>query len=298
MKKLLTTLLSLTIALVPLHVAQANDQKILAIIDTTIDSNKIPSVIYEACFAQSGADTSCPNGSGFMEGKGSANLQRVPASGSVSNFNHGTTMTQTALLTSPEVKIVFVRIAHITTNGSMGVSNPESISRAVEWVSKNASKYSIDAVSISQSFTSATNLLRCTNDTTIINAVSSLNNQSIPVFASTGNDRLTDRVGFPSCVSGVIGVGALAWSKNTKLPADYTIMNPVTNGWNPVTKTGVPGLDIVAQGEQEIGSVQHTGTSVANVIAASLYVNKNTDKNVTKFIGNFSKVLTYPYISK
>jgi len=290
MKKLLTTLLSITIALVPLHVAQANDQKVLAIIDTTIDSNKIPSVIYEACFAQSGSDTSCPNGSGFMEGKGAANLQRVPASGSVSNFNHGTTMTQTALLTSPEIKIVFVRIAHITPNGSMGVSNPESISRAVEWVSKNASKYSIDAVSISQSFTTATHLLRCTNDTTIINAVSSLNNQSVPVFASTGNDRLTDKVGFPSCVSGVIGVGALAWSKNTKLPADYTVMNPVTNRG--------PGLDVVAQGEQQIGSVQYTGTSIASAIAASLYVNKNTDRNVNNFIGTFSKVLTYPYISK
>ena len=291
MKKLLTTLLSLTIALVPLHVAQANDQKVLAIIDTTIDSNKIPSVIYEACFAQSGSDTSCPNGSGFMEGKGSANLQRVPASGSVSNFNHGTTMTQTALLTSPEIKIVFVRIAHITPNGSMGVSNPESISRAVEWVSKNASKYSIDAVSISQSFTTANNLLRCTNDTTIINAVSSLNNESVPVFASTGNDRLTDKVGFPSCVSGVIGVGALAWSKKTnKFPADYTIMDPVTNRG--------PGLDVVAQGEQQIGSVQYNGTSIACAIAASLYVNKNTDRNVNNFIGTFSKVLTYPYISK
>ena len=291
MKKLLTTLLSLTIALVPLHVAQANDQKVLAIIDTTIDSNKIPSVIYEACFAQSGSDTSCPNGSGFMEGKGSANLQRVPAPGSLSNFNHGTVMTQTALLTSPEIKIVFVRIAHITPTGSMGVSNAESISKAVEWVSKNASKYSIDAVSISQSFTTANNLLRCTNDTTIINAVSSLNNESVPVFASTGNDRLTDKVGFPSCVSGVIGVGALAWSKKTnKLPADYTIMDPVTNRG--------PGLDVVAQGEQQIGSVQYNGTSIACAIAASLYVNKNTDRNVNNFIGTFSKVLTYPYISK
>ena len=290
MKKLITTLLSLTIALVPLQLAQANDQKVLAIIDTTIDSNKIPSVIYEACFAQSGANTSCPNGAGFMEGKGSANLQIVPAKGSTNAFNHGSVMTQTALLTSPEVKIVFVRIAHITSNGSMGVSNPESIAKAVDWVSKNASKYSIDAVSISQSFTTATNLLRCTSDSVIINAVSSLNNQSIPVFAATGNDRLTDKVGFPSCVSGIIGVGALAWSKNTKLPADYTIMSPVTNRG--------PGLDIVAQGEQEIGTVQHTGTSVATAIAASLYVSKNTDKNVNNFISNFTKVLTYPYISK
>jgi len=290
MKKLLTTLLSLTIALVPLQVAQANDQKVLAIIDTTIDSSKIPSVIYEACFAQSGSNTSCPNKTGFMEGRGSAGLQRIPASGSVNAFSHGSTMTQTALLTSPDIKIVFVRIAHITDAGSIGVSNADSISRAVDWVSKNASKYSIDAVSISQSFTSANNLLRCTNDKMILDAVSMLNNQSIPVFAATGNDRLTDKVGFPSCVSGVIGVGALAWSKNTKLPSDYTIMSPVTNRGT--------GLDVVAQGEQQIGTVQHTGTSVATAIAASLYVSKNTDKNVSNFIGKFNRVLNYPYISK
>lgn len=290
MKKLLTTILLAATIIAPTQIASAADEKVLAVIDTTIDSSKFPSVIYEACFAQSGSNTSCPNGSGFMEGKGSAGLQKQPASGSVSAFNHGTTMTQTALLTSPEIKIVFVRIAHITDSGSMGVSNPESVSKAVDWVSKNASKYSIDAVSISQAFTTSTNLLRCTTDAVMINAVSSLNNQSIPVFAATGNDRLKDKVGFPSCVSNVIGVGALAWSKNTKLPSDYTIMNPLTN-------VG-PGLDVVAQGEQQIGTVQNTGTSVATAIAASLYVNKNTDKNVNNFISKFTKVLNYPYISK
>lgn len=290
MKKLLTAVLLATTIIVPTQIAQAADEKVLAIIDTAIDSSKVPAVIYEACFAQSGTNTSCPNGTGFMEGKGAAVLQKTPSAASVNNFNHGTNMTKTALLTSPDIKIVFIRIAHITDSGSMGVANPESISRAVDWVSKNASKYSIDAVSISQSFTTATNLLRCTSDSVIINAVSSLNNQSIPVFAATGNDRLTDKVGFPSCVSGIIGVGALAWSKNTKLPADYTIMSPVTNRG--------PGLDIVAQGEQEIGTVQHTGTSVATAIAASLYVGKNTDKNVNNFISKFTRVLTYPYISK
>jgi len=198
-------------------------------------------------------------------------------------------MTQTALLTSPNIKIVFVRIANITgVGGSSNEAN--SIAEAIRWVSNNASKYSIDAVSISQSSISTNNLTRCTNDTIITNAVSQLNSQSIPVFASTGNDRLTDKVGFPSCVNGVIGVGALAWSKNTKLPTDYTIMSPVTNRG--------PGLDVVAQGEQTIGTADHTGTSVATAIAASLYVDKTTDKNVNNFIGKFSKVLNYPYISK
>jgi len=289
MKKIIIALLSVSVILMPVQVAQASDQKVLAIIDTTINSNQIPSVIYEVCFAQAGADTSCPNGAGFMEGKGSANLQIIPHGGSVKAFDHGRVMTQTALLTSPDIKIVFVRIAHITPKGFFGVSNPESITKAVDWVSKNASKYSIDAVAISQSSTGSY-LLRCTNDTVIINAVSQLNSQSIPVFAATGNNRLTDKVGFPSCVNGITGVGALAWSKNTKLPQDYTIMSPVTNRG--------PGLDVVAQGEQKIGSADHTGTSIATAIAASIYVNTTTDKNINNFIGKFSKVLGYPYISK
>lgn len=290
MKKIIIALLSVSVILMPVQVAQASDQKVLAIIDTTINSKQIPSVIYEVCFAQSGADTSCPNGAGFMEGAGSANLQITPVGGSgIRHFDHGRVMTQTALLTSPDIKIVFVRIAHITSKGFFGVSNPESITKAVDWVSKNASKYSIDAVAISQSSTGSY-LLRCTNDTVIINAVSQLNSQSIPVFAATGNNRLTDKVGFPSCVNGITGVGALAWSKNTKLPQDYTIISPSTNRG--------PGLDVVAQGEQKIGSADHTGTSIATAIAASIYVNTTTDKNINNFIGKFSKVLGYPYISK
>lgn len=290
MKKLITTLLSLTIALVPLQVAQANDQKVLAIIDTAIDSKKVSSVIYEACFTQ---NQSCPNNSNFMEGIGSAASPVWPKS-ITSDVYHGHNVTQAALVTSPDIKIVFVRIANVTATGG-SLNQPQSIMQAIDWVSKNALKYSIDAVSISQSSISTNNLARCTTDTVTINAVSTLNNQSVPVFAATGNDGLLDKVGFPSCVSGVLGVGALASTSKTKLPSTYTIFAKSTNRG--------PGLDIVAQGDTIITryngtSLETFGTSIASPIAASLYVNKNTDRNVNNFIGTFSKVLTYTYISK
>jgi subtilisin len=290
MKKLITTLLSLTIALVPLQVAQANDQKVLAIIDTAIDSKKVSSVIYEACFTQ---NQSCPNKSNFMEGIGSAASPVWPKS-ITSDVYHGHNVTQAALVTSPDIKIVFVRIANVTATGG-SLNQPQSIMQAIDWVSKNALKYSIDAVSISQSSISTNNLARCTTDTITINAVSTLNNNSVPVFAATGNDGLLDKVGFPSCVSGVVGVGALASTSSPKLPSTYTIFAKSTNRG--------PGLDIVAQGDTIITryngtSLEAFGTSIASPIAASLYVNKNTDRNVNNFIGTFSKVLIYPYISK
>jgi hypothetical protein len=290
MKKLLITLLSLTIALIPLQVAQANDQKVLAIIDTAIDSKKVSSVIYEACFTQ---NQSCPNKTNFMEGVGSAASTVWPTS-ITSDIYHGHNVTQAALVTSPDIKIVFVRIANVTSSGG-SLNQPQSIVQAIEWVSKNASKYSIDAVSISQSSISTNNLARCTTDAVAINSVSLLNSQSIPVFAATGNDGLLDKVGFPSCVSGVVGVGALASTSKMKSPLTYTIFAKSTNRG--------PGLDIVAQGDTVVTRYNGTvveafGTSIASPIAASLYVNKNTDRNVNNFISTFSKVLTYPYISK
>ncbi len=290
MKKLLTTLLTLTIALAPLQLAQANDQKVLAIIDTAIDSKKVASVIYEACFTQ---NQSCPNKTNFMEGIGSAASPIWPTS-ITSDIYHGHNVTQAALVTSPDIKIVFVRIANVTASGG-SLNQPESIVQAIRWVSNNASKYSIDAVSISQSSISTNNLARCTTDTVAINSVSLLNSQSIPVFAATGNDGLLDKVGFPSCVSGVVGVGALASTSKMKSPLTYTIFAKSTNRG--------PGLDIVAQGDTVVTRYNGTvveafGTSIASPIAASLYVNKNTDRNVNNFISTFSQVLTYPYISK
>lgn len=292
MKKLLTTILLAVTITAPTQIAQAADEKVLAIIDTAIDSSKVPSVIYEACFT-SGPSVGCPNGSIFMEGKGAANARVWPSS-MLSPIYHGHSMVQTAVSTSPNIKIVFIRISDMTAQGGMS-NQPDNIIKAIDWVSKNASKYSIDAVSISQSGISVNNLLLCTSNKTIIDAVASLNQQLIPVFAATGNDGLLDKVGFPSCVSGIIGVGALASTVTPKLPSTYTVFAKATNRG--------PGLDVVAQGDMNIvryngTSAEVSGTSVATPVAASLYVDQNTDKNVNNFISKFRRVLTYPYISR
>jgi hypothetical protein len=287
MKKIVIVAISAVLAIMAVEPAHAQDQKVLAIIDTAVDSKKIPAVIYEACFT---VNRSCPNGLAFMEGVGSANSKVWPAS-ILNGTYHGHNMTQGALAINTNIKIVFVRIADITAQGNSS-NQPQSLASAIDWVSKNASKYSIDAVSISQSGTSKNNLLACTSDVNTINAVASLNAQNIPTFAATGNDRSQTMVGFPSCVNGVIGVGAVAASPKT--PTVYNIFAGNTN-------IG-PGLDLVAPGD--ISIVRYNGTpsatnstSGATVIAASSYL-KSSSVTFSDFASKLVNLLGYPYISK
>lgn len=295
MKKVLLALLSIALAFTALAPAQAEDQKVLAIIDSAINSKNFPSIIHEVCFTtvKSSIPTqnmSCPNGELFMEGPGSASapwpLQvdsktKLPVPG-LFNLNnatfHGDTMVKAALTVNPNIKIVFIRFNDVTSLGNSR-GDAKALALAFDWVSKNASKYSIDALSVSQSTVSVGNLALCTQDTVTVNSVASLTANNIPVFAATGNDRRNDVVGFPSCVNGVIGVGALG---------NATQLEGLTN-------TG-PGLDMVAPGKVRVtkynGSPTDTaGSSVATVVSAASYVNRNTFKTFGEYLASLPKIL-------
>jgi hypothetical protein len=251
-----------------MQAAKANDERVVAILDTAIDSNKNASVIYEACFSKPQSVSKsigyCPNKSDFMEGKGSANTPFWPLSTNLSHsLYHGQKMVSASIKTNPNIKIVFIRVYSINETTGSPSTEHINIINALDWVSKNASKYSIDAVSISQAMTSSTSLSNCSN-IKVVAAIESLKKQNVPVFSSTGNDYFRDKVGFPSCVNNVIGIGALNH--------DGTMLQPVTN-------TG-PGFDAVAIGDMKITnstgtSIPIAGTSVANIVAATKYVGQS-----------------------
>lgn len=291
MKKVILVLLAVTLVTLSVQPVQAEDQKVLAIIDTAIDSSKVPAVIYEACFTVS-KTMGCPNGLTEMEGKGSANSPLWPSTqlAPLGNVYHGYNVTQAALNTNPGLKIVFIRMTGIAkSNGNQAADpqDPESIIRAIKWVSDNAEKYSIDAVSISQSFITTSALNLCSNNIAVL-PVSSLIAKNIPVFAATGNNGSLTNVGFPACVNGVTGVGAFA---------------PKLNILETATNKG-PGLDVVAQNSINIvryngTSIDFSATSAATPIAAALYIASNKYNSFNVFIDSFPKVLNkYPYISK
>jgi hypothetical protein len=295
MKKLVLVL-SVVLGFAVMQPVQAQDQKVLAIIDTAVDSNRVPQVIYEACFTSNSVSVSCPNKTSFMEGKGAASSPVWPASIQSSTY-HGHNVVMSALAVDPSLKIVFVRIADITASGNSN-NQPNSIVNAIKWVSENAAKHSIDAVSISQSGISANNISACTTNTVVIKAVESLNQQNVPVFAATGNDRSQTLVGFPACVAGVIGVGALASTESEpikKLPNTFTLFQAITNRG--------PGLDVVAQGSIEVIRyngflTEVSGTSIASPIAASVYVKNSNKATFSSFSSGLTKILGYPYISR
>lgn len=275
MKKTLITVLAALTFFAPMQIAKAADERVVAIIDTAIDSSKNTSVIYEVCFTQ---NKSCPNKTNFMEGSGSANSPIWPTS-MLNPVYHGHSMVSASVKTNPNIKIIFIRIADITSSGG-SLNSGQSLSQAMDWVSKNALKYSIDAVSVSQS---RVNWTTCPTDLVVSNAIKSLETQSIPTFVATGNDRLTNKVGFPACVDGAVGVGAMT-AKGDMLSA--------------VTNRG-PGLDVVAVGDMELTryngtSAPMSGTSVANVVAATKYVGQTN--LFSQFISGFTKFLTYSFI--
>jgi hypothetical protein len=281
MKKVLLALLSITIAFTAMQPSQAEDQKVLAIIDTAINSKNFPSIIHEVCFTTvkssvPSQNMSCPNGELFMEGPGSAS---APWPKSLNNATyHGDTMVKSALTVNPSLKIVFIRFNDVTVSGNSR-GDVRALTSAINWVSQNAVKYSIDALSISQGSVSANNLALCTTDKVTISSVEYLTANNIPVFAATGNDRRRDVVAFPSCVNGVVGVGALG--NATQLEA--------------ATNTG-PGLDLVAPGKVRItkynGSPTDTaGSSVATAVAAASYVNRNIFKTFGEYLVSLPKIL-------
>ena len=312
MKKTLLALLSAVLLITVTQPAQAEDQKVLALIDSAINSNNFSSIIHEVCFttvksSNPSQDMSCPNGQLFMEGPGAASapwpLQidkttKLPIPGlfDVNNATfHGDAMVKAAIATDPNIKIVFIRFNDVTSKGNSR-GDAKALTLAIDWVSKNYSKYSIDALSISQSGVSTdtktkTRVLHSScSDMTTANAVSQLSANNIPTFAATGNDALTNLVGFPACVPGVLGVGALN---------SLTMFEKITNRG--------PGLDLVALGKVSItkyggSKTDIFGTSTATIVTSSSYVAKNTNKTFTDYISLLPKVtisgVSYPYASK
>jgi hypothetical protein len=282
MKKALLAILSIAIAFTAVAPAQAQDERVLAIIDSAIDSTKFNSIIHEVCFTTV-KSMACPNGQLFMEGSKAASapwpMHKNKTTFDLNNATfHGDAMVKSALTVNPNLKIVFIRFNDVTALGNSR-GDAKALALAFDWVSKNASKYSIDALSVSQSSVSAGNLALCTRDTVTINAVASLSANNIPVFVATGNDRRTDVIGFPSCVNSVIPVGALA---------NATQLERATN-------TG-PGLAMVSPGKVSItkynGSPTDTaGSSVATVVSAATYVNKNTFKTFGEYLLSLPKIL-------
>jgi len=207
-KKLIAVLLTLTfIAPIKALAADTTAVPTIAILDTAIDSS-LPEfkdkIVQEVCIIDW---TTCPNGLSYMEGPGSAYM--APDLIVKNGFEHGTQMASIFLKNNPNAKIVFLKIIGNTPTGTRQVALESTVFNALNWVKKNASKYNIKAVSMSQGHhnlgTAGTDY--CPKTTITKQSVIDLASMNIPVFFPSGNGRDYSRIDWPACIDESVSVG-------------------------------------------------------------------------------------------
>lgn len=263
MKKIIALVLTLTLLNSFYPSAQANeDIKVVAILDTQVDSSMSDRIIHEVCIT---TNRSCLNNQNFMEGKGAAGV--LPAHLSINGMNHGQQMAATALQANQNTKIVFIRIYETKRGSNLDKigSSTQHIALGLKWVYENAEKYSIDAVSISQANTTleSDKTKTCPVHANASFYISKLKSMNIIVFAAAGNGGWWTKLYFPACSSDVIGVGATNYSGNN--------IWALTNMGSNVDFFSIGVLSLTY-----LNNIQVQGTSVASAYLASVWINKFT----------------------
>jgi hypothetical protein len=211
-KKLIAALIAITLALPTTAHAAGLQNRIdstpsVAILDTGIDTS-LPAfqgkVVQEVCILEW---TTCPNGQSFMEGKGAASM---PANLiTLNGFDHGTFMASVFVATNPNVNIVFIKIIGNTSTGARQNAGEASVYNALNWVKANASKYNIQAVTMSQGMHNlgAAGTDYCPKTPTTQQSIKDLIAVGIPTFFPSGNGRDYTRIDWPACIDESISVG-------------------------------------------------------------------------------------------
>lgn len=242
--------------------ANAASDKTLVIIDSGINTNldwAKSAVIEEACFIEYGL---CPNGKSSMVGPGAATLD--PKLVADKAMSHGTQMASVAVTVNPNVKIVFVRVVGMS-KGYANTYTTKALSLALDWVSENAARLNVGAVSVS--FGRAYKEAACPIETKLQDQIIGLASVNVPVVVSTGNGSDQKKVYYPACIPQAIAVGAT----DTR----YTVKN--IQGWvYPIMliSNSSPDLDLYAMGRWTVTDVNGVkgvslGTSGATVSVAT-----------------------------
>ena len=232
----------------------------LAILDSSIDDS-LPifkdKIVQQACILEW---NTCPNGTSFMEGPGSASFTESMVSSK--EFSHGTAMASIVIATNPDINIVFIRIAGQDLNGSRQYSSQKTIIDALFWVFDNKDKYNIQAVSMSQGDhnfkTHSPNY--CNEETGVEVVVKLLLEYNIPSFFPAGNDSDKSRIDWPACIKESISVGAAnKYGLSYYTNSDSNRLDFYTEGSMTATMPGGIQKNII-------------GTSVSTQVAAAKWL--------------------------
>ena len=211
-KKLIAALIAITLAVpTTAHAAGLQNRTgsipAVAVLDTAIDTS-LPAfqgkIIQEVCILEW---TTCPNGQSFMEGAGAASMPENLIK--LGGFDHGTLMTSVFVKTNPNVNIVFIKIIGNTATGMRQNAGEAAVYNALNWVKANASKYNIQAVTMSQGMHNLgpAGTDYCPKTPITQQSVKDLIGMGIPTFFPSGNGRDYKRIDWPACLDESISVG-------------------------------------------------------------------------------------------
>lgn len=242
--------------------AHAAEPKTLVIIDSGFNT-QLPflagKVVDEACFIEFGK---CPNGQASMTGPGAAALAATDAAKD-KTFSHGTQMASVANAVNPSSKFVLIRIVGRSDKGFANTYTTKAVQLALDWVSANAARLNVGAVSISMG--RAYKEAACPIETPLQSRIIELKAKNVGVFTAAGNRSNQTKVDYPACIPEAITVGAT----DTR----YVLRN--ITGWiYPImpNSNGGADLDLYALGRYSTTMLDGTNTLVLGTSAATAAV--------------------------
>lgn len=298
-KKLITALVALSL-IVPTTANAAlknqSDRPTVAILDTAIDTS-LPlfngKIIQEVCLTEW---TTCPNGMSYMEGPGAASMPAALIS--KNGFDHGTQMVSTFITNNPNVDVVFIKIIGNTSTGARQTAGEASVYNALRWVKQNASKYNIQAVTMSQGHHNlgAAGTDYCPKTPITEQSIKDLAAMEIPVFFPVGNGGDYKRIDWPACLDVSISVGAVDRSPfiagNTNY--DDSKVDMFTTGYVTVPSVGnvvknIAGSSAATQvaAAKWLEVKSKTSLSMNDILTAF----KSTSISVQGKVGTFKKLI-------
>ncbi len=259
-RSIVATLAATALALQSTSVQALEGPKVLVIADTGFDT-QLPllkdRIIHEACILDW---YSCPNGTNFQEGSGTASLP--PRISQIGGFGHGTQMASIAALTDANVKFVLIRIIAYSSNGTRLPAQETSVDRLLGWVLANKDRFNIGAVAMAQGHHSLLSTRAyCPKTPAVEKRIIELKRVDIPVVLPSGNKADKTRIDWPACIPSALAIGAS--NDKDEIAKFSNIDRNLVDFYAPgYSESYLPGGL----------SAKASGTSVSTLIAATRWV--------------------------
>jgi hypothetical protein len=211
MKKI-AILIATIVSIIGVSPVYASEKPSVVIIDSGFDTSKV-TPIAEVCILTM---KFCQNGTAFDESVGSSNANNPVARNGQREWDHGTIMADIVRQINPDVNLIFIRNAFVTTRGGVNIGGIKEFNLSMDWVIKNKEKYNITAVSFSRGQITWTRTSKtCPVDVPTQNQIITLQNLGVATAIAAGNGRDKNNVNYPACISEAVAISGIYSSSYT-----------------------------------------------------------------------------------